>query len=164
MLLNIWRRENAFNQWQHKDKTSCFAPTFMSLLKNRWHKRRRRLNIADQRYMTSEAELINVSGHQKKKRNVQLTQCMFVSHQSKVQEAEPFVTKNYSDLVGMICIFIYSSSNVRHVTKRSPSVVFCFHSKTCAISWKTKHSQTVLTSANILHTFLICCYGPTAVP
>lgn len=29
------------------------------------------------------------------------------------------------------------------------------------ISRKTKHSQTVSTSANILHEFLICCYDPT---
>lgn len=78
-----------------------------------------------------------------------------MSHQSKVQEAELFITKNYSDLVGYDMHIYLQFFKCQTFYK---TLTFCFHSKTCAISWKTKHSQMVLTSANILHKFLICCY------
>lgn len=61
----------------------------------------------------------------------------------------------------MIHTVYLSTSSVRHFTKCSPSISCDIHSQWWEISRKTKHSQTVSTSANILHEFLICCYDPT---
>lgn len=76
-------------------------------------------------------------------------------HVSNVQYSEPFLNNNY------LWHEIYIYLSIRRFTKCSPSIPCDIHSRRWEISRKPKHSRTVLTSANILHEFFICCHDPT---